>query len=59
MDNPGFDEYSAHVSEAATQSLRVGSSCLYITTYEYCQKRETAIFFQTMYKNDKGLYLKI
>lgn len=55
VDNPGYDEYTAHVTDAADQSLRISSACLYITTYDQYRQKQVASFFKKMYEENKGL----
>lgn len=56
MDNPGFNECTGHITDAAVQSLKISSACVYVTTYDQYRDRETASFFKTMYKENKGMF---
>lgn len=54
VDNPGFNEYTAHVTKFAVQSLKISSACVYVTTYDQYRQKDTAEFFKQMYKANKG-----
>lgn len=56
VDNPGFNEHTVHVTDAAAHSLKVSSACVYVTTHEQYRGRETADFFKRMYRGNKGVY---
>ena len=57
VDNPGSNEHTAHVSDAARLSLKVGSAYLYITTPIDYEQAETALFFKKMYTENKGKFM--
>jgi len=56
MDNPGFDEYSTHVSEVAMRGLGLSSATLYITTFEQHTQVNTTGLIQSMYQRNNSKY---
>lgn len=57
MDNPGYNEYTKHVTDTALQSLKFSSACLYVTTYDQYRQEQTAKFFKRMYEENQGTLL--
>ena len=55
IDNPGCDECTEHVTDAASQSLKVSSAYFYVTTYRQYRQKESAHFFRKMYEDNKGI----
>ncbi len=56
IDNPGFDEFSTHVTEVAHSGLSISSAILYVTTHGQHRQMQTSGFFRSMFQNNRGMY---
>jgi hypothetical protein len=54
VDNPGFNESTDYITERAKWSLKHSSACIFVTTYDQYQQKDTAKFIEAVYKENRG-----